>query len=56
MQDYNYLAEGIFEITIEFSCCHFPNASSLPDYWVENKDALVNYLLLAHMGKTWRPL
>ncbi|XP_052235501.1 carboxypeptidase M-like [Dreissena polymorpha] len=50
MQDYNYLAEGIFEITIEFSCCHFPNASSLPDYWVENKDALVNYLLLAHMG------
>ncbi|KAH3826725.1 hypothetical protein DPMN_128635 [Dreissena polymorpha] len=50
MQDYNYLAEGIFEITIGFSCCHFPNASSLPDYWVENKDALVNYLLLAHMG------
>ncbi|KAH3826653.1 hypothetical protein DPMN_128562 [Dreissena polymorpha] len=52
MQDYNYLAEGIFDITIELSCCPFPSASSLTDYWVKNKDALVNYLLLAHMGKT----
>ncbi|XP_052273935.1 carboxypeptidase M-like isoform X3 [Dreissena polymorpha] len=50
MQDYNYIAAGIFEITLEVSCCKFPAAPTLVDFWIKNKDALVNYLLLVHMG------
>ncbi|CAH1800387.1 unnamed protein product [Owenia fusiformis] len=50
MQDYNYITEGCMEVTLEIGCCKFPNASTLPDYWVENKDALVNYLMTAQMG------
>ncbi|XP_052785474.1 carboxypeptidase M-like [Mya arenaria] len=50
MQDYNYIKEGIFEITLEVACCKFPQADTLPGFWTANKDALVNYLLEAHKG------
>ncbi|XP_045164461.2 carboxypeptidase D-like [Mercenaria mercenaria] len=50
MQDYNYMAEGIFEITLEVSCCKFPNASYLEQHWTHNKDALINYLFEVHRG------
>ena len=51
MQDYNYLAAGTFEITLEVSCCKYPNASELPGFWELNRDALINLLLEAHIGK-----
>ncbi|XP_060559803.1 carboxypeptidase M-like isoform X1 [Ruditapes philippinarum] len=50
MQDYNYLMEGIFEITLEVSCCKFPNGSDLAQFWTQNKDALVNYLMEVNKG------
>lgn len=50
MQDYNYLAVGTFEITLEISCCKFPYGEHLQDFWDMNKDALINYLLEADMG------
>ncbi|KAL4238160.1 hypothetical protein ACF0H5_002871 [Mactra antiquata] len=50
MQDYNYIARGILEITLEISCCKYPNASDLEGFWNRNKDALVNYLLEVHRG------
>lgn len=45
MQDFNYLGYGIFETTLEVSCCKFPETDMLEYFWIENKDALVNYLL-----------
>ncbi len=51
MQDYNYMYAGCMEITLEISCCKFPNATELPDFWTANKDALINYLLEGTRGK-----
>ena len=44
MQDYNYLASGTFEITLELGCTKFPAGNTLPDYWNENQVALIRYL------------
>jgi len=52
MQDYNYWHYGIFETTLEVSCCKFPNASDLQYLWEVNKDALINYLLEVQKSKT----
>jgi len=50
MQDYNWIYGGCMEITLEISCCKFPQASQLPDFWEKNKDALINLLLEVHRG------
>ena len=50
MQDYNYLAVGTFELTLELSCCKYPYAAELPRFWELNKDALINFLFEAHIG------
>ena len=56
MQDYNYIKEGIFEITLEVACCKFPEADTLPGFWAANKDALVNFLVEVHRGMDWNYL
>lgn len=50
MQDYAYVFAGHYELTLELSCCKFPNASSLLNYWNDNKVALLTYLTEAHKG------
>lgn len=50
MQDFNYVRSNCFEITFELSCCKYPEASTLPGHWKDNKDALIRYLELANMG------
>lgn len=44
MQDFNYVKANAFEITLELGCEKFPNASSLPEYWLDNKEALLNFI------------
>lgn len=44
MQDYNYVHSNCFDVTLELGCQKFPNASELPEYWQENKEALLTYI------------
>lgn len=44
MQDWNYIQAGCMEITLELGCYKFPLASELPQYWLDNRDALVTYM------------
>ncbi|XP_018111458.1 carboxypeptidase M isoform X2 [Xenopus laevis] len=50
MQDYNYIYGQCFEITIELSCCKYPDASMLSEFWSENKVALIEYIKQVHKG------
>ncbi|CAL1543361.1 unnamed protein product [Lymnaea stagnalis] len=50
MQDYMYQYGSGYEVLVELSCCKYPNASELKKFWLHNRDALVNFLLAAHMG------
>lgn len=44
MQDYNYVNSNDFEITLEIGCTKFPNASDLPNYWLENREPLLRFI------------
>ena len=50
MQDFNYIHSNAMEITLELSCCKHPPARELPKFWLDNKNALMSYMELAHMG------
>lgn len=50
MQDYNYVNSNCFEITVEVSCCKFPDESTLEGFWNDNRESLLEYLKLVHTG------
>ncbi|XP_075676963.1 carboxypeptidase D-like isoform X1 [Dermatophagoides pteronyssinus] len=50
MQDYNYVHGSCMEITLELSCCKYPPHSQLPEFWRQNKNALIAYLNEVHRG------
>ena len=50
MQDYNYIYAGCYELTLEISCCKYPNTSELEGFWNENKAPLMNFLEQVHIG------
>jgi hypothetical protein len=50
MQDFNYLFSNCIEITIEISCCKYPQVGNLTLEWVNNVDSILGYLEMAHMG------
>lgn len=50
MQDFNYVFSNCFEITIELSCCKYPNASSLQTEWQGNRQSLIRYMQAVHLG------
>merc|ERR1712020_136072 len=50
MQDYNYIWHGRMEVTIELSCCKFPPASEMQQFWEDNRKSLLRFLGEAHRG------
>uniref|UniRef100_A0A4X2MAT3 Peptidase M14 domain-containing protein n=1 Tax=Vombatus ursinus TaxID=29139 RepID=A0A4X2MAT3_VOMUR len=50
MQDYNYIWAQCFEITLEVSCCKYPPAENLPNFWNNNRDSLISYMKQVHLG------
>lgn len=50
MQDFNYVHSNCFDITLELSCCKYPNASELPNEWFKNKRSLIEYMKMVHRG------
>ncbi|CAF1151172.1 unnamed protein product [Rotaria sordida] len=50
MQDYGYLNYGTIEMTMEISCCKYPNENVLFSYWNYNRDAMVELLFQAQRG------
>ncbi|XP_020298927.1 carboxypeptidase D-like [Pseudomyrmex gracilis] len=50
MQDYNYVNSNDFEITLEIGCTKFPNASDLPNYWLENREPLLRFIEMSRKG------
>lgn len=50
MQDYNYNYGSAMEVTLELSCCKYPPASELPEFWAQNKNSLLAYLNEVHRG------
>jgi len=50
MQDYNYIWHGCMEVTLELSCCKFPPATELTQFWDDNRNALLQFLGEAHRG------
>ncbi|XP_074428958.1 carboxypeptidase M isoform X2 [Larus michahellis] len=50
MQDYNYVWGQCFEITLELSCCKYPPADQLEEFWNDNKVALIEYIKQVHLG------
>lgn len=50
MQDWMYRYLGTAEVTIELSEPKKPSQSLLPDYWDDNRDAMLAYLAWVHRG------
>lgn len=46
MQDYNYIEHGCMELTLEISCCKFPNPRNLHQYWEDNREVIFQKCLL----------
>nr|CAD7408850.1 unnamed protein product [Timema cristinae] len=50
MQDYNYVWHGCMELTLELSCCKYPPPEELPDFWEENRNAMLVFMSQAQRG------
>jgi len=48
LQDWNYVYNGVFHITIELSEIKWPAATYLPLFWDQNKDAMLSYIEIVH--------
>ncbi|XP_053313003.1 carboxypeptidase D [Spea bombifrons] len=50
MQDYNYIWGNCFEVTFELSCCKYPMASELHKEWENNRESLMKFMEMVHIG------
>lgn len=44
MQDWNYLVAGCMELTLEIGCYKYPFERELPNYWLDNREALISFM------------
>ncbi|XP_040152516.1 carboxypeptidase D [Anopheles arabiensis] len=52
MQDWSYVVGGAYELTLEVGCDKFPPAAQLPEFWKQNREALLQYVEQAQHGIT----
>jgi carboxypeptidase D len=50
MQDWNYRYASCNEFTIELSNTYKPSASSIPNFWNNNRDSMLSYAEAVHIG------
>lgn len=50
MQDFNYDFTNAMELTIEVSCCKYPERNRLLDEWQNNVNSLISYVEQAQLG------
>ncbi|ROT74091.1 hypothetical protein C7M84_007422 [Penaeus vannamei] len=50
MQDFNYLSSNDLEVTLEIGCNKYPPATALYQEWLDNKDAMMEYMWQSHLG------
>jgi hypothetical protein len=50
MQDWNYHWMGDMDITMEISNVNWPAGSTLPTYWNDNRQSMINYMQYALRG------
>lgn len=50
MQDWNYIVARCMELTLELGCYKFPDPKQLPNYWMDNREALLLYMEQVHKG------
>ncbi|XP_072286935.1 carboxypeptidase D [Pyxicephalus adspersus] len=50
MQDYNYIWGNCLEVTFELSCCKYPLASELAQEWNNNRESLLKFMEMVHIG------
>lgn len=50
MQDWNYHWMGDMDITMEISEVMWPPASTLPGYWEDNRQSMIEYMKFTHRG------
>ncbi|XP_075052989.1 carboxypeptidase D [Mixophyes fleayi] len=50
MQDYNYIWGNCMEVTFELSCCKYPPASALAEEWENNRESLLKFMEMVHIG------
>ncbi|KAM5180089.1 carboxypeptidase D [Mantella aurantiaca] len=50
MQDYNYVWSNCLEVTFELSCCKYPYASELAQEWDNNRESLLTFMEMVHIG------
>ncbi|XP_071532744.1 carboxypeptidase D-like [Panulirus ornatus] len=50
MQDFNYAFGSCAEVTFELSCCKYPGRSNLPSEWINNRESLMSFMEMVHMG------
>jgi hypothetical protein len=50
MQDWNYVWEKDFDITLEQSEDKWPNSSELPQFWEDNRESLLSFMEMVFSG------
>lgn len=50
MQDWSYFWHNDLQVTVELSKKKWPNYKDIPSFYRDNKDSMIEYLVLAHQG------